>query len=418
MYIERLELENIRTFERAKIEFVHPENELCEDGKKGHPLERRPRLPNVNLLLGDNGSGKTTLLQAVALAAFGPAAREAQFGSRNLVRFRADGQPSKARRIPGDRGEIEALLLLHKQDSATEESVASRLSIVPRGELEKYQAEDLPAWDRIYESQNDAFFVVAYGATRRVEPGESLDMGARAKSRFLRAQRVQSVFQDSFSLIPLTFWLPSLKGSNPGRYKQVTNLINRFVGPGHYKFNGEMDGGDYLFERGGMNIPFQSLSDGYRAFIGWVADLLYHVCFGCPSGKKLVENRGIVLVDEIDLHLHPKWQMGVVATVAKALPRMQFIFTSHSPLVAGSLEWMNVLALKLGRENRTSVKRLRESLHGLDADQILLTGFFGLRTTRAAAKTKQLNRLTQRARGGDSEAAKELIAQLARGTEE
>ena len=49
-------------------------------------------------------------------------------------------------------------------------------------------------------------------------------MGARAKSRFLRAQRVQSVFHDSYSLIPLTFWLPELRISNPGRYKQVVRL--------------------------------------------------------------------------------------------------------------------------------------------------------------------------------------------------
>jgi hypothetical protein len=54
----------------------------------------------------------------------------------------------------------------------------------------------------------------------------------------------------------------------------------------------------------------------------------------------------LVLVDEIDLHLHPKWQMKVIGTVARALPRIQFVFTSHSPLIAGSLEWMNIIALR------------------------------------------------------------------------
>lgn len=140
-----------------------------------------------------------------------------------------------------------------------------------------------------------------------------------------------------------------------------------------------------------MKIPFQSLSDGYRAFLGWLADLLYHICFGCPKGKKLVENSGIVLVDEIDLHLHPKWQMKVVETVAKALPRIQFVLTSHSPLVAGSLERANVIRLKLSGKNRSSASRLAASIYGLDVDQILLTVLFGLRTIRADAKNSKLD---------------------------
>ena len=250
------------------------------------------------------------------------------------------------------------------------------MTIRRQGELEQIEfAGQRELWDRVFESNNDAYFVVAYGATRRVEPGEGLDMGARAKSHFLRAQRVQSVFRDSYSLIPLTYWLPELRRSNPGRYNQVVRLINRILRAERFRFTEQLDGGDYRFERAGTHVPFQSLSDGYRAFIGWVADLLYHVCFGCPSGKKLADNHGIVLVDEVDLHLHPKWQMSVVETVAKTLPRMQFVMTSHSPLIAGSLERTNVIRLQV-RGNRSYVQRAKESIHGLDADQILLTKLF------------------------------------------
>jgi hypothetical protein len=232
-------------------------------------------------------------------------------------------------------------------------------------------------------------------------------MGARTKARFARAQRVASLFEDSFSLVPLTYWLSDLKKTNSGRYTQVVHLIGRLLGPGHYRFTEKVEQGDYLFERGGLNIPFRAMSDGYRAFLGWIGDLLFHICYGCPSGKKLVESSGIVLVDEIDLHLHPKWQMKVIATVAKALPRMQFVFTSHSPLVAGSLEWMNIIALKIKGKNATSARRLRQSIHGLDADQVLLTDFFELNTTRAKAKRTQLDQLKQKARSGDDEAARE-----------
>ena len=124
------------------------------------------------------------------------------------------------------------------------------------------------------------------------------------------------------------------------------------------------------------------------------------------------------MVDEIDLHLHPKWQMKVIPTLAKALPNIQFILTSHSPLVAGSLEWMNIIPMKASTRLVTRAQRVRESIHGLDADQILLTDFFGLSTTRAESKERQLKELTLRARKGDTKAAKELLKEMSRGLEQ
>jgi hypothetical protein len=412
MFIDELKLENVRTFARASITFVHADSQFASETAKGKDLLPRPKLPNVNLLLGDNGSGKSTILRAIALAAFGPSATPSGLRDPGMIR-RTDGHPS------GGEARLAATFTMHSQDQAHDTSLEGNLRVHRQGDLDLYEfTGERPAWDPVFESRNDSFFVVGYGATRRVERAEHFDMGARTKNRPARAQRVASLFEDSYSLIPLTFWLPELKTSNPGRYTQVVHLVERLLGSGHYKFTEQMEGGDYLFERGGLHVPFQGMSDGYRSFIGWVADLLYHVCYGAPAGAKLVENAGIVLVDEIDLHLHPKWQMKVISTVARALPRMQFVFTSHSPLVAGSLEWMNIIALKIKGKNETSARRLHESIHGLDADQVLLTDFFGLSSTRGTAKTRQLNSLTQKARDGDREAAKELIRQLSQGTEE
>lgn len=433
MYIDSLKLTNIRSFHGgAVLEFVHPQREFqtgtnCEAGDQEQFA--CPRLPNVTLLLGENGSGKTTVLRGLALAAFGPAAGD-------LLR------DSSIVRQGESEGRLEAQLRLHEQDGVASGGERHRWEVrlqrrgerlqvafprsletksrVQKRNISQGAADDKGLWGPVYDSRNDAFFVVGYGATRRVERLDRYDPGARTQARATRDLRVWSLFEESFSLIPLAGWLPRLKRENPGRHTQVVNLIRKLIAPGHYAFTGQQnDQGDYLFQRGDLEIPFQGLSDGYRAFVGWVADLLFHVCFGCPKGKKLVESRGVVLVDEIDLHLHPRWQMQVIETVTQALPQMQFVFTSHSPLVAGSLEWMNIITLKTSaKTNRTVARRLRQGIHGLDADQILISEFFGLKSTMAPSRRRQLDALTAQIRQGDRAAPLQLIRQLSQGMEE
>jgi hypothetical protein len=423
MYVETLDLGNIRTFADSTISFIHPDMDFRLPGKddpKRMKLLPRPKLPNVNLLLGDNASGKTTVLQAIALATLGPVARQVQLPFRRLVRY-APGGESGSRGEQQNQAFILARLYMHRQEGLENERLESMQQLERRGELEDMDfagIADEKIWAPIFESTNTAFFCIAYGSTRRVESADSPELGLRDKILFERAQRVQSVFQDGFLLYRLSNWLPRLRKANPGRHEEVSGLFEQMIGPGHFNFTGVVKDREYYFQRCEVSVPFPGLSDGYRGFIGWVGDLLYHLCYAHPHGGRLVDVSGIVMVDEIDLLLHPKWQMKVIRTVAKALPRIQFIFTSHSPLVAGSLEWMNINLLKVNpRTNRTVVKRLKQSIHGLDADQILLSDFFGLKSTMAAAKGRQLDDITALIRSGDKGAALELIREMSVGTE-
>src|SRR5262249_41100060 len=114
---------------------------------------------------------------------------------------------------------------------------------------------------------------------------------------------------------------------------------------------------------------------------------------------------------------HPKWQMTVLPVLARGLPNLQFILTSHSPLLVGSLEWMNIIVMQGAEGESSAPRRIPAAVHGLDADQVLLTDFFGMETTRARGKETQLRDLTMKARTGDLEAAKELMEQMSKGLE-
>ena len=417
MYIESINIRNFRTFREAKIELCHKDREWTEEFPK-------PKLANVNLLLGNNGLGKTTFLKAVSLAAMGPAVSDSGIYPYHLVRREPDGRKTKKVAQTGEPGEdsaiMEAAFMPHPQDQSPVQKLESVITITRRGDIEqlRWSHHQDKAWHPIFSADSNAFFMVGYGATRRVEKTEKVDIGSRRQSSFARAQRIQSLFEESYSLLPLSNWLPAFKDSNPGRYKQVITLLNELMGKGHYNFTGEMEGGEYVFEKSGLRVPFPALSDGYRAYLGWIGDLLYHVCMTCPSGKKLVDNHGIVMVDEIDLHIHPKWQINMLPRLARTLPNIQFIVTSHSPLVVGSLEWMNILVMKPGEGQSAKSRRIRESIHGLDADQILLSSYFDMSSTRAKPKEDRLEKLTKSARTGDISAAKELLKELGSGLED
>lgn len=412
MYLQQITIENLRSIQSTTVHF--PES---TEG-------------NVTLLLGGNGAGKTSVLRAVALACLGPSLAESGFLPYRLVRERAEAaanQPPTAR--------LQAVVRITDQDAGAElpegkvlqlettierwgSGTERRERLGPFHALEPDNAQ--PGWtllfsDALFQGSLSQFLVFGYGATRRIEASSTVDMGARSKSRGPRYQRVAGLFEDGATLVPLSFWLPAYQQRNPGRAKQIATLINKLL-PEECRFVPKAQetesGYEFMFELQGDQVPFGALSDGYRAYIGWIADLLYHVSQGTASGKRLDETQGIALVDEIDLHLHPEWQRVVLPTLAKALPRMQFIVTSHSPLVAASLMRQQVRVLQAGSDG-TSVDQLDESIRGRTVDQLLRSPYFGLDSTRDVGTDQRLRELSLKAREGDIQASLEYLTVLA-----
>ena len=413
MYINSIHVEQFRTFRTCRPDFLHPAQDCS---RLGIPT---PRLMNVNLLVGDNGLGKTTLLKAVALAALGPEASSSGFDTRGLVRNEPrNGTRQRAASPVSQEAIIEATFSSSQQNRArTLGTITSRITIHRDRDQLQGSSTNGNGSSRLATAKTEGIFCAGYGATRRVEHTQPRALTALTRSPRVAAQRVEGLFADSAALIPLQSWLPQLKRQGSARYKQAVDLINRCLRGSHYEFSGAMDDGEFVFHRQGLDVPFSALSDGYRAFLSWLGDLVYHLHLDCPTGKKLVDHHGIVLVDEIDLHLHPSWQLTLLPTIAKELPHLQFIVTSHSPLVVSSLEWMNILVMQPTAHQASEPKRLDWAVHGLDADQVLLTDFFGLKSTRVEGKSRTLKELTLRARDGDAAAAKQLLDEMSLGSE-
>ena len=128
----------------------------------------------------------------------------------------------------------------------------------------------------------------------------------------------------------------------------------------------------------GHEAPWSELSDGYHVFIALIADIARRAVmlneFDGAEAPARVE--GVVLIDEIDLHLHPRWQRVALPRLREAFPRLQFIISTHSPQILSSAENRQVRRLVNGRlqedhvfvEGRDTNAILREYMHTEDRD--------------------------------------------------
>ena len=131
--------------------------------------------------------------------------------------------------------------------------------------------------------------------------------------------------------------------------------------------------------------PFSNLSAGQKMMVGLIADVAIKIVTQNASFLTeesedldrqklpliLQETPGLVLIDEIDVHLHPKWQRQVVNDLTKTFPSIQFVCTSHSPLVIGEVEASCIRVLERDEETGKVISTIPLESYGLDANRIL-----------------------------------------------
>jgi hypothetical protein len=140
------------------------------------------------------------------------------------------------------------------------------------------------------------------------------------------------------------------------------------------------------FKEKGTDLTFDHLSEGYKSVLIFVTDVLYRLNKNLNNNNKVTDLQGIILVDEIDLHLHPKWQRVIVGKLRKLFPNVQFIFTTHSPtIIQGASKDAIMFRVYRNREDgktRVSDPYYRENLDHLMMNTVLTSPLFGLANSR------------------------------------
>ncbi len=412
MYIDELHIENFRCFAKQTVRFMHPDS----------PRAEGVRFPNVNVVLGANGVGKTTLLRAAALATLNPMMGQSGFRPYTLIRRIQKGEEKYYKPIRERKTLFNSSLMLHKEvsfDGATYiDNLKSKFAIREGHQEEFISPIDVTPSLYIFNNQVDssyimqyAFFAVSYGAMRRVERLPSYELEDQNKQYSYRYSRMANLFDSRVVLTPLVTWLPQL----PKREKKQILEIFSSLMPAKLEFSDSIDGREFNFYHNKILVPFDALADGHRSYIGWISDLLYHLHRANP--KNILDVHGVVLVDEVDLLAHPTWQRTLVPTLSKTFPKLQFILTTHSPIVAASVEMANLFILEPARNGTAKLTRPDAEVYGLNAQQVLHE-VFGMDSTRAEGFDKYLRSLMKKSRTGDRVAARALTQGLAFGAGE
>jgi predicted ATP-binding protein involved in virulence len=128
-------------------------------------------------------------------------------------------------------------------------------------------------------------------------------------------------------------------------------------------------------------IPMRRLSLGYRTMIAWMVDLASRLCERYPNSKDPLAEPAVVLIDEIDLHLHPSWQRTLLKHLTERFPNTQFIVTAHSPLVIQAAPEARIVVLRR-QGGHVVIDDSPKAVSGWRVDQILTSDLFDLPSAR------------------------------------
>ena len=214
--------------------------------------------------------------------------------------------------------------------------------------------------------------LLGYGATRLLpRPG----IGAADTNRYIR---IKNLFDPTAPLNDADRWLSDTDRVSEARFKEVgvalkdALLLTDGVEP-------VRDRGYVEFVDGSDRVSLHELSDGYQSVTAMVADIAFCTMEVKPTIK---DAEGVVLLDEIEVHLHPRWKMTIIERLRRCFPRLSFIVTTHDPLCLRGLHQGEIAVFRRTTDGQMDLLREIPDLDGYRADQLLTSPLFDLTTTR------------------------------------
>lgn len=372
IYYVGLKIENARCFTEAQ--------DLRLVDSNGRPAR-------WTLLVGENGVGKTTLLQCLAWMRPTPyyLHRDKQAGIQPWLH---DQDPPSMARLLRDGARRTALQaeMVEGPDLA---SCGSSTACVKTGiELAAEDNEFAGARLTLNEPATTVEpFVITYAANRFMGHQNADELSDSEPVDLLRTDRTELVdAADVLSQLDYS----ALKGNVKSKarldgMKGALAEILPFVGAA-----GDIDiqdpeapGGGLRFRTRNGNVPLDGLSLGHRTVTAWIVDLAWRLVRRYPDSAKPLEEPAVVLIDEIDLHVHPRWQRRIMAQFSHHFTNVQFVATTHSPLMITSMRDVNVAVLRQPEPgDHVVIENDPEVVEGWRFDQILVS-LFGLESARS-----------------------------------
>jgi len=383
MYLRKVTLKNIRGFE----EFTWH----VEPGQEA----------GWHVLLGENGCGKTTVLRAVALALVGP------LNSAALQRDR-----DSLVRLGAERGEIEVIVAPGPRDVPSPKRPLPNVirlpllttvgsSTTPSTALLEDQ---LPLLDSIWNRPNGAqgWFSASFGPHRR-PIGEPLPRTGHPLERHL------TLFEDRWAFPTAFEWLVTLDHQSRDR-KTALRLRDAALSvlnssgflPAGVRIDVDAEGVHGHADPDGR-LSVVDLPEGAKSILSMVLELLRRLgeaygeeALAEASRSGACELPGLVMIDEVDAHLHPTWQHRIGTWFTRTFPEVQFLVTTHSPIICQAATSVWVLPAPGSDE---AARRLEgQDLDRLRYGSILeafSTGVFGQGVTRSEEGKRRLERLAE-----------------------
>ncbi len=347
MYIRSLTAKNLKRLRNLSLDFTQ------SDGK--------PRMWTV--LIGENGTGKTSILQAIALAAAG-SLRVNDLAGNSFAHLRDRRQKARLE-IQASFAFTPSSLSNHKTHPLykgmlpDELNLSSCVSLDPKettlraqawyGDEEAPPADAEDPLDHARARETHLWFVIGYGVQRTLPESGRMPNLARPS-----VDRMKPLFDPSYPLTSTSFI--SHYGNRQAKARIYSNVLKRTIistdilpsdianfeirGYGGVTKATDLLERDRFHQNMGtdkVKIPAVALAHGYQSTIAWIADLVGHILLEANTELEPKDFEGLVLIDEIDLYLHPTWQARLIPALRKTFPKLQFIATTHSPVVLATL---------------------------------------------------------------------------------